>query len=492
MESVLYQWIKMLFSSTIFLYLFLPLTLLGYYLSGRHVRNYWLLLASLIFFAWGGVSFTGILIGSIVVNFVFGLQIQRTLERRASYQWLFAGVAINLLILGVFKYANFLIENLNLVLDTVSIPLIPQSKIVLPVGISFYTFHSLSYLVDIYRRKTVAQRNIFDLSLYITMFSQLIAGPIIRYSDMWQQLRERTHTWAKFSSGVERFLIGLGKKVLLANTFARVADTIFTTDTQSLGAANAWLGILCYSLQIYCDFAGYSDMAIGLGRMFGFEFLENFNYPYIAKSVKDFWRRWHISLSTFFRDYVYIPLGGNRATVARTYVNLLLVFFLTGFWHGASWSFVVWGLLHGFFMVIERLGFEKVLAKTWSPVANLYTILVVMFAWVLFRADSLEYAVEYWGAMVQFSSSPAQTALFWGQIGLDLKLALLIAFPGVFGIYNWLWKWVEPILRSPGPLANGISYFYHVGSAAFYGAILLISTIYLIAGTYNPFIYYRF
>jgi len=321
----------MLFSSLIFLYLFLPLTLLGYYLINPNYRNYWLLLASLLFFAWGGVSFTFILIFSICLNFIFGLLIQKNIENKSSYRWLFIGVATNVIILGIFKYANFIIKNINELNNLFSIPSIPETHILLPIGISFYTFHSLSYLVDIYRRKTTAQRNIFDLSLYITMFSQLIAGPIIRYSDVWMQLRNRTHTQAKFASGVERFIIGLAKKVLLANIFARVADDLFSVDPSSLGSLNAWLGILCYTLQIYLDFAGYSDMAIGLGRMFGFEFLENFNFPYISKSVKEFWRRWHISLSSFFRDYVYIPLGGNRVKVSRIYINLLIVFFLTGF-----------------------------------------------------------------------------------------------------------------------------------------------------------------
>ena len=368
----------------------------------------------------------------------------------------------------------------------------PETHIILPIGISFYTFHSLSYLVDIYRRKTTAQKNIFDLSLYIAMFSQLIAGPIIRYSDVWQQLRGRTHTMAKFSSGVERFLIGLGKKVLLANTFARVADELFAVSAADLGAPTAWLGLICYSLQIYCDFAGYSDMAIGLGRMFGFEFLENFNFPYIAKSVKEFWRRWHMSLSSFFRDYVYIPLGGNRVKVSRTYVNLLIVFFLTGFWHGASWSFVVWGLFHGFFMVIERLGFEKVLDKMWKPIANLYTILVVMFAWVLFRSDTLVYALHYWKAMFNFQGLDEQMAVVFNYLNKELYIAFFIAILGSFGFFAFLGKTLERYLKSENTGARLFSYSYHLGSTIFYAAILAACSIYLIAGTYNPFIYYRF
>ena len=436
----------MLFSSLIFLYLFLPLCLLGYYLININYRNYWLLFASFVFFAWGGVSYTLILLFSITLNYFYGLRIQKNLEKNRSYWWLFAGIVTNVLMLGVFKYANFIIINLNDLSNILSIPSIPEPHIVLPIGISFYTFHSLSYLVDIYRRKTTAQRNIFDLSLYIAMFSQLIAGPIIRYSDVWQQLRNRIHTQAKFASGVERFLIGLGKKVLLANTFARIADDLFVVDPSTLGGLNAWLGIICYSLQIYCDFAGYSDMAIGLGRMFGFEFLENFNYPYIAKSVKGFWRRWHISLSSFFRDYVYIPLGGNRVKLSRTYLNLLIVFTLTGFWHGASWSFVVWGLFHGFFMVIERLGFEKILNKTWKPIANIYTLLIVMFAWVLFRSSTLTYAISYWKAMFDFQFTGEQHSLLLSYINSEFILALVIAILGSFGVFKYLGKQIENVM----------------------------------------------
>ncbi len=482
----------MLFSSTLFLYLFLPVTLLGYYLIDRAFKNYWLLAASLIFFAWGGVGFTAILAGSILVNYAFGLLIQNTRGSKSGYAWVFAGVAANLGILGVFKYANFIIANINDLSELLSIPLIPQTAIILPIGISFYTFHSLSYLVDIYRKKTDAQRNILDLSLYICMFSQLIAGPIIRYSDVWEQLRGRTHTLLKFSSGIERFLIGLGKKVLLANTFGRVADDLFGANVIDLNAASAWLGIICYSLQIYCDFAGYSDMAIGLGRMFGFEFMENFNFPYMARSVKDFWRRWHISLSTFFRDYVYIPLGGNQGSVKRTYFNLVLVFFLTGFWHGASWAFVVWGLMHGLFMVIERLGFEKILAKVWRPLSHMYTLVVVMYAWVLFRADTLGHALGYWGAMIKFRATNPQMALFAKQLGPELFVALGIALLGAFGVYARVGKLFEKVFASQRTGLQVVAYGIHIGSTVVYAAILIFSTMYLIAGTYNPFIYYRF
>jgi len=333
----------MLFSSLLFLYLFLPLTLLAYFIVNERYKNYVLLLSSLIFFAWGGVTYSVILVISILFNYFFGRLIQKHLSTKKARIWLIVGVSFNLILLGVFKYTNFIVENINLLFERFSLPLISETNILLPIGISFYTFHSLSYLIDIYREKSPAQRNIFTLALYICMFFQLVAGPIVRYSDVSSQLTKRKHQLENFAKGIERFLIGLAKKVLLANTFAQVTDSIFSSDLNNLSALNAWLGIICYTLQIYLDFSAYSDMAIGLAKMFGFDFLENFNFPYTAKSIKDFWRRWHISLSSFFRDYVYIPLGGNQVKTTRVYVNLLLVFFLTGFWHGDSWIFLVWG-----------------------------------------------------------------------------------------------------------------------------------------------------
>ncbi|MEI7594233.1 MAG: MBOAT family O-acyltransferase [Bacteroidota bacterium] len=448
--------------------------------------------ASLIFFAWGGVSFTLILIVSIILNFIFGLKIQKNLNTHKGHRWLIIGTSTNLIILGIFKYLNFIILNLNELFGKISIPTIHESHIILPIGISFYTFHALSYLIDIYRGKTTAQRNIFDLSLYICMFSQLIAGPIIRYSDVWQQLRNRNHTLARFSSGVERFLIGLGKKVLLANIFASVADDIFTSNITDLNAANAWLGIICYSLQIYYDFSGYSDMAIGLGRMFGFEFSENFNFPYVAKSVKDFWRRWHISLSSFFRDYVYIPLGGNRVKHSRTLINLLLVFFLTGFWHGASWTFVVWGLFHGFFMILEKLGLEKILNQIWKPIANIYTLIVVMFAWVLFRSETINSAMSFWKAMFNFKWDNQQLELFFNFMNTELYLAFIIAVLGAFGAFKYIGDKFEIYFSTGNRKSKCFSYVFDVVSTTFYASILIVCSMYLIAGTYNPFIYYKF
>ncbi|MES2680293.1 MAG: MBOAT family O-acyltransferase [Bacteroidota bacterium] len=438
------------------------------------------------------MSYTIILIASIAVNYIFGLFIQKNIEQRRSWYWLCAGVTTNLLLLGVFKYTNFIVRNINHLLDFGALPLVPETSIVLPIGISFYTFHSISYLVDIYRRKATAQKNIFDLSLYIAMFSQLVAGPIIRYSDVSWQLKSREHNWLRFGNGVERFLIGLGKKVLLANTLGGVVDALFKTNPAELGALNAWLGAVCYSLQIYCDFAGYSDMAIGLGKMFGFEFFENFNYPYLARSVKDFWRRWHISLSTFFRDYVYIPLGGNRVSNKRRYLNLVIVFLVTGFWHGAACAFVAWGLFHGFFMVLENLFLEKLLQRRGKFVANLYTLLIVIFAWVLFRADSIKYAGAYWKAMFDFTVNPKQAALFYGFMNYEFLGVIVITLTGTFGFFKWLNSYLEKVLSSEKPIYITLSYSYHLGSSIVYLLILILSTMYLVAGSYNPFIYYRF
>ncbi len=482
----------MLFSSLLFLYLFLPITLLVYYFAPKKVKNYWLLFTSLVFFAWGGVSLTVILLASIILNYIFGLLIQKKINTKSGYGYLVVGVSINLLLLCFYKYANFFVQNINTLLSNFSIEQLPQSNIILPIGISFYTFHSLSYLVDIYRGKTQAQKNIFNLALYICMFSQLIAGPIIRYSDVWQQLTERRHSLSKFASGVERFLIGLGKKVILANTFAAIADSTFSTPVSELDALNAWLGIVCYTLQIYCDFAGYSDMAIGLGRLFGFEFMENFNFPYMATSVKEFWRRWHISLSTFFRDYVYIPLGGNRLSKQRALLNLMLVFFLTGLWHGASWNFVVWGLFHGSFMLMERFGLEKFLKKIGKLFSNIYTLLVVMFAWVLFRADDLTHAINYWKALFNFNITDERISLFMNKMDTELQLCFLIALLGSFGFFSFFQNLIQKTESSNSLLAKGFSYSYQISSLVFYFCVLFLCTMYLAAGTYNPFIYYRF
>jgi alginate O-acetyltransferase complex protein AlgI len=477
----------MLFSSLVFLFLFLPLCLLAYYLSPRALKNYTLLFASLVFFAWGGVSVTALLLASITANYFFGLLIGRYRESNSGYAWLQAGVAFNLVLLGTYKYADFIIANLNIPLEYFDFGSLPLPHILLPVGISFYTFHSISYIVDIYRGKTPAQRNPFHLALYISMFSQLIAGPIIRYNDVWKQLTQRVHTPEKFASGVERFILGLSRKVLLANTFARVADQAFDADPTGLGAINAWLGVVCYALQLYHDFAGYSDMAIGLGRMFGFDFMENFNFPYLATSIRSFWQRWHISLSTFFRDYVYIPMGGNQLGARRTYLNLIAVFFLTGFWHGASWNFIVFGLLHGSFMIAERMGLEKAIQR--AGIGRLYVAVAALIAWIPFRAPDLAHTVIYWRSLFHFHHTEQQMGWFMSSFDKEFILAMVVGLLACTPIFRLLAQRVSSFMAGTISLTR---HFTSAGIVAVWLVLLFLCTLYLIAGSYNPFIYYRF
>jgi len=341
------------FSSVTFVFYFLPLVLVAYLLLPA--RNIVLLFASLVFYAWGETYFIAVLMVSIGLNYLFGILIEKSYDEKRRTTALFLGLGADLGLLCLFKYLNFIADNLNVFLSTGGYAPIEIHHIHLPLGISFFTFQAMSYLVDVYRRTVPAERNIFNLGLYIAMFPQLVAGPIVRFNQIADQLHKRSVTTDAFSLGVRRFVVGLGQKMLIANILAVPADAIFAVPSEGLTPAIAWLGVVAYTLQIYFDFAGYSNMAIGLGHMFGFTLPENFNYPYIAQSITEFWRRWHISLSRWFRDYLYIPLGGNRKGSYRTYANLFVVFFLCGLWHGASWNFVVWGLFHGFFLVVERV-----------------------------------------------------------------------------------------------------------------------------------------
>ena len=345
----------MVFSSLTFLYLFLPIVLILNYLTPTKYRNYTLLIASFVFYSLGGISLTLLLLSSVIFNYFAGLVINLKLNKKGSKTALFIGIAGNLSLLGYYKYANFIVHNINDLFHSIGISISFENPgIILPIGISFFTFQAISYLVDLYYQRVELQRNFFSLAVYISLFPQLIAGPIVRYHNIADQLAKRENSPSKFVSGIKRFVIGLAKKVLIANQFALLADTAFQISPENLSTFVAWAGIIAYSIQIYFDFSGYSDMAIGLGRMLGFEFLENFNFPYIARSIREFWKRWHISLTNWFRDYLYIPLGGNSKGKTRTYFNLIFVFFLTGLWHGASWSFVAWGLLHGLFLILER------------------------------------------------------------------------------------------------------------------------------------------
>ncbi len=493
----------MVFSSLIFLFAFLPLTLASYAVAGRNHRNFVLLVASLLFYAWGEAGFVLLMVASALVNYGFGLLI----DTRANphRRWLvLAGVALNLLPLLFFKYTIFLFESLRDITGLSVLPDLLASDIHLPIGISFFTFQAISYLVDVYRSTVKAQRNLLDLALYIALFPQLIAGPIVRYHEISQQLRDRRSDWLDVQEGSRRFLVGLVKKVLIANAMGQVADHVFGLPVESVNAGLAWIGVLAYSLQIYFDFSGYSDMAIGLGRIFGFRFPENFNYPYVARSITEFWRRWHITLSRWFRDYVYIPLGGNREGYARTSFNLVLVFVLCGLWHGAAWTFLVWGLLHGLFLVIERLGFDRVLSRLPVALQHAYTLLVVLLGWVFFRADTLPHALGYLRAMFDFGRPDFldvylvtyQNPEFW----LFLLAGVVFSTP-IGSILMPVREHASADKPNPGQVAAGDGtgtasrLRENIQDMVTVSALLLLSlyaVASLIASGYNPFLYFRF
>ncbi len=477
----------MVFSSPIFLFLFLPVTLFLSYLCNRYKwRNVPLLIMSLIFYAFGEGEMLLVMIGSITMNYFIGKWVGRSGDKTA----ITVGVILNLLLLIIFKYTGFIIENVNEFLKLINVTPFPQVHINLPIGISFYTFHCMSYLIDVYRRKNEAQKSFVDLALYVSLFPQLVAGPIIRYKDVAAQFQNRVLNSSQFYLGLQRFIIGLGKKVIIANSLGSTADLIFGLNSSDLSTPIAWVGILCYSMQLYFDFSAYSDMAIGLGKMFGFDFLENFRFPYKSKSIREFWQRWHISLSNWFRDYLYIPLGGNRVSPGRVYVNLFIVFFLTGLWHGASWNFVIWGLIHGCFMVIERLGFTNILERLPVIVQRLYMAFVVVIAWVFFRAETLPQSVDYIGALFGHGNTPKFT--------MDMVLNRELIFAFVIGLlmsvnaFNWVMrKSLRQILRNRNMVPLVKATFVN-GKSIFLLIIFIYSALTIAGGSYNPFIYFRF
>jgi alginate O-acetyltransferase complex protein AlgI len=484
----------MVFSSTVFLFLFLPVVLGVYFLiPGIALRNLFLLVASLFFYAWGELQFTLIMVGSIALNYCFGLVIEKYHGQRLAKLVLIGAIALNLGVLVYFKYANFLAENLNPLLGNFNVSPIALGKIHLPAGISFFTFHAVSYLVDIQRRTCQAQKSPVKLAVYFDFFPQLIAGPIIRYHDIEAQLSQRTVTLEKFVSGIQRFVIGLGKKMLIANTLGAPADQIFAIPNDQLTPGLAWLGVISYTLQIYFDFSGYSDMAIGLGRMFGFEFLENFNYPYISRSIREFWRRWHISLSNWFRDYLYIPLGGNRGTPFQEYRNLVIVFFLCGLWHGASWNFIIWGLFHGLFLVLERQSFMRWLDLAWAPIRHAYALSIVIIGWVFFRAVTLEQAIAFLQAMVGIAGGNGieyhpGLYLHTEQI-LTLMVGCVASVPVLVAVQTWIQKRLD---KAEGSSAIALDSSFRLLGLGGLSAIFLVSAMKMASSTYNPFIYFRF
>ncbi|MCE9605380.1 MAG: MBOAT family protein [Planctomycetia bacterium] len=486
----------MVFSSRLFLFLFLPAALALHFIAPKRMRNIVLLIVSLLFYSWGEPRQFGLMLVSIVLNHVLGLLAGATRER-ASGRWV-VGVTVvaNLALLGYYKYANFLIDAINSVLEVMGTPEIVHGSIALPVGISFYTFQAMSYVIDVYRGEAKAQRNPINTALYISLFPQLIAGPIVRYVDVAAQIDQRTITVAGFAEGIRRFTIGLAKKVLLANSLATAADLIFELPNGGLTFGVAWLGAVCYGLQLYFDFSGYSDMAIGLGEMFGFRFAENFNYPYVSRSITDFWRRWHLSLSTWFRDYLYVPLGGNRLGATRTYMNLLTVFLLCGLWHGANWTFLAWGAFHGAFLIIERAGLSRRLAALPVVVQHLYTLVVLSFGWVLFRVESLGQAAAYWYAMISLGSASSADGLA-SYLDSGLIIALVAACLAAVPVWGRLAQSVRH--RADRSYESGSKAFGlwidTIGAAARVASLcglFFASAAALMASTYNPFIYFRF
>ncbi|MCQ2523793.1 MAG: MBOAT family protein [Lachnospiraceae bacterium] len=481
----------MVFSSITFLVYFLPIVILGYYILGfsRPLQNIWLLISSLIFYAWGEPRYVLILLISICINYSIGLIVGKCRDNnlKKARTWVVIDVTANLLILFVFKYLAFVINTVN---AFVEFDLIPVPNITLPIGISFFTFQALSYVIDIYRGETEAQKNPLYVGLYIAFFPQLIAGPIVRYRTIAEQIKMRKSSIGMFTNGTTRFAIGFSKKILLANNLAVLADSVFNLTLTgkklySVPASMAWLGAICYMLQIYMDFSAYSDMAIGLGQMFGFQFEENFNYPYVSMSISEFWRRWHISLGTWFKEYVYIPLGGSRTENKDTMVrNTFIVWLLTGVWHGAYWTFIIWGLYNFIFIMGERIvGFEKRPGKRFGK--HIYSLLVIMFGWVIFRADTLYELSEYIGNMFGLNSN----GLYNSTVGMMIKeYAIVLAFSIIFS---------TPIAKICREKLDGLKVgiksiilklFYLAATCAVF-ALAIIS---MVKGGYNPFIYFNF
>lgn len=472
----------MVFASAIFLFLFLPITIIGYFLIKPKYKNFWLFIMSLIFYAWGGLIYAILFIFSAYINFLFGIWMEKDRERKKLI--LFLSIVWNLGILAYFKYSSFILLNLQVIIQI----FIPNFKInivhvPLPIGISFFTFQIMTYVIDLYREEIKVQKKFINLGLYIMLFPQLIAGPIVRYIDIEKEINNRKVDIDLIDEGIKRFILGLGKKIFIANIMGTWADIVFNMSLEKINTPLAWLGIFGYTMQIFFDFSAYSDMAIGLGKIFGFHFLENFNYPYISRNIQEFWRRWHISLSQWFKDYLYIPLGGNRKGKMRTYINLLIVFFLTGLWHGSSWNFIFWGIFHGVFLIIERLGLKKVLEKTPKILQHLYTMIIVIIGWVFFRADSFIFALKY--LKILFIPNFIHMESFLVELE-NLKLfiavcAIIFSTPIVPKLKNIL---LNNIFKN--------KFYYEIFRNFIYIIFFLLSVIFLAGSNFNPFIYFHF
>jgi alginate O-acetyltransferase complex protein AlgI len=484
----------MVFSSPIFLFLFLPVVLTLILLVRRVAsRNALLLMFSLIFYAWGEPIFIFLALASVLMNYFLGRWVDQSHDLSQRKTAVVLAIVLNVGLLAFFKYVDFAFDNVNALLVLFHYRPLPMPHVLLPIGISFFTFHALSYVIDVYRRKWKAAKNPADVALYIFFFPQMIAGPILRWSAIAPQLEKRVITPAGFAEGIRRFVGGLAKKMIIANVVAIPARDIFALSANELTTPVAWFGVLCYTLQIYFDFSGYSDMAVGLGKMFGFEFLENFNFPYISQSIRDFWHRWHISLSTWFRDYLYIPLGGNRCSTIRNYFNLVVVFFLCGLWHGATWPFVIWGLYHGMFLLMEKTAFGILLDKMPRLLRHIYALLVVMCGWVLFRSDTFSQAMTFFNAMLglDHAATAAQPLARYvnRQVLWSIGIGIVFSAP--------LWPWIRDrygkmAAAAPEPLQAPTHIAGMLLETLLAATLLLISSALLASGTYNPFIYYRF
>lgn len=467
----------MVFSSITFLYYFLPAVVILYLIVPGVLKNYLLLVASLVFYGWGEPKFLLLICITIIVNYVLGLLIEKDLGTWKAKLWLVLAIIYSIGTLGYYKYVDFFINSFNQLFGSQ----LSILKVVLPIGISFYTFQILSYVIDVYRKDTEAQKNIFYLAMYVTLFPQLIAGPIVRYTDINKSINNRTHTVEQIYNGLQRFMIGLMKKVILANTYGELCKLLINSDGKNV--LLYWLYGIAFCLQIYFDFSGYSDMAIGMGKFFGFEFLENFNYPYISKSITEFWRRWHISLGSWFRDYVYIPMGGNRVSKARWLFNIFVVWFLTGLWHGADWNFVIWGLYFAVLLVIEKLWLKKRLEKLPSIISHIYVLFIILIGFIIFDATSISAALESVRGLFAFNKLPL-TDLFTSyqlkSYGFILLIGMVAATPAP-----------KKILEYVKQKGTG-STFVKIFEPIFLTLCLLLVTAYLVDASYNPFLYFRF
>lgn len=468
----------MVFSSIVFLFTFLPITLILYYISPRKMKNLVLLLISLIFYAWGEPVYVFLMMFTTVFDYLIGLLINKYRRNKIKSKRIFIfAVLVNLGILGFFKYYGFVIENINSVFSLN----IGYNQLPLPIGISFYTFQTLSYVIDVYLDKVKVQKSLISFGLYVTMFPQLVAGPIVRYTDIDYQLKYRIHSMNKFGEGVDRFIQGLSKKVLLANNIGMIFTSIQQYDASEISVLTAWLAIAAYTLQLYFDFSGYSDMAIGLGKMLGFDFIENFNYPYISKSVTEFWRRWHISLGSWFREYVYIPLGGNRCSTIFQLRNLCIVWFLTGLWHGADWNFILWGLYYGLILIIEKFLLKDILERMPSFIQHIYTMVLVMIGWTFFGIESIQKSLEYIKVMFFLNGNKIIDSTFIYYLHTNLILLIILILCST-PIVNKVFKKIIQNGRMEGvTLAVTVQF-----------VLLFLSIAYLVNETYNPFLYFRF